>query len=67
MLTCQTKPETMETLMMKPDECARLAGCSTRTIVRMCNSGVAPWGCARFGSSWRINRRDFMRAIGAEA
>lgn len=54
---------TMQALLMKPSEAARLADCSTRTITRMCEQGALD--ACKLGRVWRINRKSFMRRIGA--
>ena len=59
------KNMTMQALLMKPTECARLAGVSTRTITRLCTAGELP--AVKLRGSWRINRAEFLALIGAQA
>lgn len=58
----QDNPNSMQALLMKPTEAARLADVSTRTITRMCDAGQLP--AVKLRGAWRINRDEFMRAIG---
>lgn len=58
----ENNPKNMQALLMKPTECARLAGVSTRTITRMCECGQLP--AVKLRNAWRVNRDEFMRAIG---
>ena len=58
----QDNPKTMQALLMRPTECARLAGVSTRTITRLCAAGELP--AVKLRGSWRVNREAFLRAIG---
>jgi len=61
----QDNPRNMQALLMKPREAAELAGVSTRTITRMCDAGQLP--AVKLRGAWRINRAEFMRAIGVQA
>jgi excisionase family DNA binding protein len=61
----QDNPKTMQALLMKPTEAARLADVSVRSIVRMCDAGQLP--AVKLRGSWRINRAEFLRAIGVQA
>ena len=61
----QDNPNSMQALLMKPCEAARLADVSTRTITRMCDAGQLP--AVKLRGTWRINRAEFMRAIGMQA
>lgn len=58
----QDNPNSMQALLMKPSECAQLAGVSARTITRMCDAGQL--AAVKLRGAWRINRAEFMRAIG---
>ena len=51
-----------QSLLMNAKEAASITGLSSRTIVRMCDSGELP--AVKLGNSWRINREKFMQLIG---
>lgn len=52
----------MQALMLKPTEAARIAGVSTRTITRMAEQGQIR--AVRMRRSWRINRAAFLEKLG---
>ena len=55
----------MQSLLMKPKECATLSGLSVRSITRMCSEGQL--AAVKLRGAWRINRAEFMRIIGVQA
>ena len=56
---------TVQALTIRPTEAAKLAGLSTRTITRLCDTSELP--AVKVRGSWLINRAEFMRIIGAQA
>lgn len=48
-------------LMLSPNEAAKLAGVSTRTITRMCESEQIQ--AVKIRGSWRINRKAYMKLL----
>lgn len=60
----QTNTGAREALMIKPSEAARIAGISTRSVTRYCESGEIK--AAKFGRMWLINRAEFMKQLGID-
>lgn len=54
--------DTMQALLMKPTEAARIAGVSTRTITRMCEGGEVE--AVKLRGVWRLNRAAFLAKLG---
>lgn len=60
----QDSKPTMQALMLKPTEAARIAGVSTRTVTRMCEAGQVQ--AVKLRGAWRLNRAAFMKQLGVE-
>lgn len=58
----QDNKQTMQALMLKPTEAARMAGVSTRTITRMAEQGQVQ--AVKLRGAWRLNRAAFMAKLG---
>jgi hypothetical protein len=57
-----TGQQTMQALMLKPTEAARMAGVSARTITRMCEMQQVQ--AVKLRGAWRLNRHAFMVQLG---
>lgn len=60
----QTNTGAREALVLKASEAARIAGISTRSVTRYCESGEIK--AAKFGRMWLINRAAFMKQLGID-
>jgi excisionase family DNA binding protein len=48
--------------LISPKQAASLAGCSERTVLRLCSQGRVP--AARLGSAWKIRTAELLEMLG---